>query len=116
MSKFTLLNPLKHPDSVLLSVNILVIVFSALLILAHKNFPPLIPLWFSQTWGLERLASPTYLWIIPGLGFIFLLINQFFAQLVRSERPVLARILVWTSFFITLILFFSTYRILLLSS
>jgi len=117
MSKFTFVNPLKKPEFLLFFVSFIFVSFTALLILIHKtSLPPLIPFWFSRNWGPERLSQPETIWVIPGLGLAFLLLDFTLAQLIYEKRPALSRIFAGSSVLISLILLFAIYKILLVVS
>jgi hypothetical protein len=93
-----------------------VVFATALLIFFKNDLPPQIPFWFSRNWGAERLSDPRFLWLLPILGLVFLVTNQIIARVFLIKKLVLTRILTWTSLFIGLILLFSAYRIILISS
>lgn len=116
MSKFTFVKTLKRLESFLFFVNIILVGFAAVLILIHVDHPPLIPFWFSKSWGQERLAHPTNLWIIPGIGFAFFFLDFTLAQIIVQKRPILSRILAGASLLISLVLLFAIYKILLVVS
>lgn len=97
-----------------LVLNFLVLLTSVGLMVLHQaNLPPVVPLWFSKPWGIERLAAPESLWLLPLIIGIFLMLNNFIAKILFSNHKILALILVWSALLISLIVFFPLYRILL---
>lgn len=86
------------------------------LIFFKKDFPPLLPLWFSFTWGPERLAKPELLWLLPILSLVFFLLGSLISKLLSETHAILAQILVWTTAFLSLVFLISVYKIILLTS
>ncbi len=43
------------------------VVSVGLLVVYHSSFPAQVPLWYSQPWGEDQLASPAWLWLMPVL-------------------------------------------------
>lgn len=96
-------------------INFFVLLSSVGLLIIHREkLPPVIPLWFTKPWGSERLADPNYLWLFPLLIFTFLFINNLIGKILLRRQKILALILVWSALFVSLILFFPLYRILLI--
>ena len=110
----SLLRFLKPIDPLASLVNLLVFLASVALLVLHKNLPPQVPLWFSLNWGQMRLAPSSYLWLMPGLILIFFLISQLAAKKIGQGQIVLARILVWSTAFISLTFLLVLYKIILL--
>lgn len=104
----------KPVDNFAFFINLFFLIFSIGLIFLHqKQLPSLIPFWFSKEWGVERLASKDYFWLIPSLIFLFFICNNIIAKAFAKNHFVIAKILVWSSTFVALILVFSLYRIIL---
>lgn len=113
MLSFTKITLIKPVDILAYSLNIIILFSSLFLLFLHKNLPPLVPLWYSKAWGEERLAPPYSLWLIPLLTIAFFFLNNLLAKILVANNPVVAKILVWSSTFISLVAFFSLYKILL---
>lgn len=114
MLSSTNLKVYKPVDNFAFFINLFFLIFSIGLIFLHqKQIPSLIPFWFSKEWGVERLASKEFLWLIPGLIFLFFIGNNIISRIFAKNHFVIAKILVWASTFVALILIFSLYRIIL---
>lgn len=64
-----------------------------LILFGWKFFPPEIPLFYSQPWGQEQLASPLMLFILPGLGLIIFFVNFSISRLVPQGERLIKQIL-----------------------
>ncbi len=98
------------------SFNLITIILMICLIVFNKNFPPMVPLWFSFNWGLDRLANPTSLWILPTLVLVFSIASHVLSKIIAGKHGILSQILVWTTAFLSLVFLLSTYKIILLVS
>ncbi len=87
-----------------------------LLSFTKDSFPVAVPLWFSRPWGLERLAAPAFLWILPLVSFLILIINFFLANYLFLREKILSNILFGSSPLISFLLFFTLLQIVLLAS
>lgn len=96
--------------------NLITLSLMVVLIIIHKNLPPVLPLWFSLSWGLDRLASPIFLWLLPASVLVFFVVSHVSSKLLTPTHAVLAQILVWTTAFLSLVFLLSTYKIILLTS
>ena len=76
----------------------LVGLISSLLFLGLSWFklPPQVPLFYSLPWGKEQLASPVFLWLLPGSSLALVLINLLVASFFSSDK-LLTRILAITA-------------------
>src|SRR3990167_702506 len=77
-----------------------------------QNLPPQIPLWYSRVWGVQRLASPGWLFLIPILIIIVLAINRSITGLLESKA--LIKITVWSVVVFGVIISYALIRILIL--
>jgi hypothetical protein len=114
MSLSTNLIKFKPIDPLAFFFNLLLFVASLSLLFIHKNLPNLVPLWYSKFWGESRLGKSEFLWLFPIFIACVLLINNTAAKLLVKDHAIIAKILVWTAFFISLILFYAFYKIVLL--
>lgn len=96
--------------------NLIIIILMVFLITFHKNLPPMVPLWFSYNWGLDRLANPISLWILPALVLFFFITSHIISKLVSVKHGILSQILIWTTAFLSLVFLLSVYKIILLVS
>ena len=92
----------------------LIVLFLALffLILFWRNLPPQIPLFYSYLWGEKRLGTKEQILLLPGLAFLFFLINLSLAVRFAYKEPLLARILIWTNLFLAFVNSFALIQIL----
>ncbi len=114
MSKSILKKLLRVVDPLAIALNLVILSLAIFFILNHTKLPPLVPLWFSKSWGLERLAVPQLLWLLPALITVFFFVNNLIANFLFDKRSFLARVLVWSAVGISLFFLFSVYKILLL--
>jgi hypothetical protein len=100
-----------------LAVSLFFTVASSLLIIVKAAaFPLAVPLWFSTSWGVGWLAEPIYLWLIPTINLIIILVNFTMARLFPSEERILSFLLVGSSPVISGLLFYTLLRITLVTT
>ena len=78
------------------------------------KLPPQIPLFYSHPWGEEQLATPAFLFLLPGLSLLVLILNLFLGILFAEEKIIL-KFLTVSSFIIAFLGLFGQLRILELS-
>ena len=78
-----------------------------------SQFPLAIPLWFSQDWGEPWLAAPVFLWLLPLISFLTLLVNSFLAHLFWTKERLLSQILLGTSLITGVLFLYSLLNIVL---
>lgn len=86
----------------------------SVLIFLSFRLPPQVPLFYSQPWGEEQLASAGLLFLLPAVAFLILLIN-FLASVFLAEEKLILRILAVSSALGTFLVFFTLMRILALA-
>lgn len=96
----------------LLLTTLLTALAAGLVALTIKDLPPEIPLFYSLPWGESRLTSPIWLWILPAVSGVILLINLLISQFLFET--VLSRILVATTTLVALMSLISLGKIILL--
>ncbi len=91
----------------------LVLTFSQviLIVVNWSKFPPQIPLFYSKPWGETMLASPSFVWLLPSLAFIFSLVNFIIAVFVHKVEKFIARVLVFASALVSFISFYAVLKI-----
>lgn len=74
----------------------LIFIFGQLiyLIIRFNDLPPLVPLFFSLSWGEGQLAPASSLFILPTLAIAVLLINNLMAALLLRSLTLLSRLLI----------------------
>jgi len=85
-----------------------------ILVLVWQKLPPVVPLWFSQPWGEERLAYPAWLFVLPFSGLAFYLVNLILATYLTRDYPIFTRILFLTSLLISTLAFLALINIIFL--
>ncbi len=76
---------------------LLVLLALGVLIWGIRYLPPEVPLYYSRPWGQTQLAVPWLLFLLPGLGLLFLLVNMIIGGMVFGFDKLLARILLNTA-------------------
>lgn len=87
-------------------------------ILAWKwnDIPPQIPLFYSLSRGEEQLASPWQLSFLPALSFLLFLLDMIITVSLFDRHKILAALCATIGAIVTLILFMTFIRIILLVS
>ncbi len=107
----------QRSKTLVLGISVLFPILSFLLLLSDKReFPIAIPLWFSKPWGLERLAAPSFLWLLPWINIFILITNLFLSYYLYKTQRTLSLILLWANPLLGFLLFFTLLKIVLLSS
>jgi len=80
----------------------ILLILLQLILLAFKlpQLPLEVPLFYSLSWGIKRLAPAVFLFIFPFFSILFLIINYIFAVKTYNSDLFLSRI-----FFITTTIF-----------
>jgi divalent metal cation (Fe/Co/Zn/Cd) transporter len=108
---------LKNPFFISLFVSVLFLGVSIFLIITSTNRLPLaVPIWFSKPWGEERLADPTFLWLIPVINAFLIFANLLLAYYFRAKERVLYSILIWVSPIISIMFFYTLFKIVLVAT
>jgi hypothetical protein len=91
--------------------NLLLIIGSTVLIfLFYSELPPQVPLFYSQPRGREQLVSPPFLFLLPGISFLTLVVNFLIGRFFGAF-PFLKAVLSWTAVLITFLAFFTLLKI-----
>ena len=78
------------------------------------HLPSEVPLYYSLPWGQERLAQTLWLLLIPGISFIFFIINIIIVLFSYKTEPVLSRLFAVTVGFVSFLGAYTVIRIILL--
>lgn len=62
-----------------------------------KKIPNVVPLFFTEPWGEARLAGREWLYLIPAISFLVILVNVVIGKIGSSSSPLLPRMLGVTS-------------------
>ena len=80
------------------------------------NFPLSVPLWFSKPWGEGWLAAPTFLWLIPTVGFLLTAFNSLAAKFFWRRERILSLLLIAASPIVSSLLFYTLLEIVLVTT
>ncbi|KKQ26139.1 MAG: hypothetical protein US62_C0009G0025 [Candidatus Woesebacteria bacterium GW2011_GWA1_37_8] len=81
-------------------------------IIFRNNLPPVIPLFYGLAEGENQLVNPLFLTIPAGLGLLIILINTLLSTIISNNF--IKRSLILSSFAVSLLVFITTVKILLL--
>lgn len=81
----------------------LIVIQIIILSIKFSLLPPEVPLFYSLSWGIKRLASPVFLFIFPVFSVFFLIINFIFSIKTYNPDLFLARIFFIASFIFSLL-------------
>ncbi len=82
--------------------------------LRWNNLPPMVPLWYSRPWGIDQLASPYWLFILPIGSLMLYSVNRAISTYVTAEYLIFTQVLYLTSLLITLLSLVTLVKILFL--
>lgn len=103
------------PNDKLVSYSVLLSLFlfffqTLFLLLVYRSLPREIPLFYSRPWGQDQLALRWMIWLIPGLSFIFFLVNTILAKKLAEYR-ILSRMLALTSLAVIILFLITQFKI-----
>lgn len=103
--------------SLLLNLAIWLVIYLKLkpLVINLPEEQSFIPLHYNIYLGVDRFGRWTKTFILPGIGFIFMLSNFFIALMIYNKREILSYFLSISASFIQLILLISTLLIVLIN-
>lgn len=108
------LSNILHPDKkifLVLCANFLVLIIALFYALvSYPKLPPLVPLFNQLSWGPGRLAIKEFIFIPLTLAIIIFIINFILSRIVYQKIPIVSRMLVVTSLFISILAFFIVIR------
>lgn len=73
------------------------VISAVALVWVWRDLPPKIPLWYSKPWGVERLAHPVFLFVVPITALIIYGINRAMLTQTAGDHPLFGRVLSLTS-------------------
>ncbi len=98
----------------LVLLNILVSI--ALLFWRYRTLPPLVPLWYGKPWGVDRLAHPLWLVLLPAGSLIVLIINTTLSRILTRDMLIFNQILAATALIVAILSLVTLTKILFLVS
>lgn len=85
-------------------INFLMIVITTLYILvSFRNLPPFLPLFNQMPWGEERIAQTAWIFVIPLISLLIFIFNLIYSEVTYSKTPLVPRMLVITSFLVSIL-------------
>lgn len=96
-------------------LNLLAIVLGIVILTWHyPRLPPLVPLWYGKPWGIDRLAHPLWLILLPLGSFIILILNSIAARILAKDMLIFSQILTITSLLVSILSLVTMTKILFL--
>lgn len=87
-----------------------------LLLWRYPKLPPLVPIWFGKPWGIDRLAHPLWLVLLPAGSLIILIINTFASRILTRDMLIFTQILAATALIVAILSLVTLTKILFLVS
>jgi len=99
----------------LVTLGFLFLLFQTMLnLLLLSRLPSLLPLFYSQSWGIAQLAKKTTLWLLPFLTTIVFILNLVLAHFLFGTEKNLSWALIITTVVFAFLILFTQIRIILL--
>lgn len=87
-----------------LMASFFLILLTTTITLVSKPFlPPYIPLFNSLPWGVDRLARPDFIYLIPLSLGVFFVLNTFICMTFYGKNALMSRILSFNSLVLSLL-------------
>lgn len=93
-----------------------ILVSVILLVWRYPKLPPLVPLWYGKPWGVDRLAHPLWLILLPVGSFIILFINTIASRILTRDMLIFTQILAATALLVAILSLVTLTKILFLVS
>ena len=87
-----------------------------LLLWRYPKLPPLVPIWFGKPWGIDRLAHPLWLVLLPAGSLIILIINTILSRILTRDMLIFTQILAATALIVSILSLVTLTKILFLVS
>jgi hypothetical protein len=78
------------------------------------QLPPVVPLWYSRPWGLEQLASPFWLFLLPLGGLVIYFINLTVSIYITAQYLIFTQMLFLSSLLVNILSLVTLIKILFL--
>lgn len=91
---------------------IVILIQIALIAISYQKLPQLIPFYFSLPWGESWLAPVDFIFILPSISFLILLINNFISSLFIVSIRLFSILLSVTSLVCSIFLCYAILQIL----
>lgn len=97
-------------------VFISILISVILLLWRYPKLPPLVPLWYGKPWGVDRLAHPLWLALLPAGSLIILIINTTLSRILTRDMLIFTQILAATALIVAILSLVTLTKILFLVS
>jgi hypothetical protein len=97
-------------------VALFIIASIAVIVWRWNRMPPLVPLWYSRPWGIDQLAQPIWLFLLPLGGLVLYFINLFVSMYITAEYLIFTQTLFLASFLINFLSFITLVKIIFLAT
>ena len=79
-----------------------------------SKLPPQVPLFYSRPWGERQLTSPLFLFLLPTVSFLIMMLNFFLATTVTKKEPLISRLMLIFSTVISFLCLVTLVKIIIL--
>ena len=93
-----------------------ILVSVALLLWRYPKLPPLVPLWYGEPWGTDRLAHPLWLTLLPIGSLVILIVNTIASRILTRDMLIFTQILAVTALLVSILSLVTLTKILFLVS
>lgn len=97
-------------------VLVAIIVSVVLLLWRFPTLPPLVPLWYGKPWGVDRLAHPLWLILLPAGSLVILIVNTIASRILTRDMLIFTQILAATALLVAILSLVTLTKILFLVS
>jgi len=95
---------------------ILLLVGIGLTAFKTRSLPPEVPVFYSKPWGEERLAARQFLWILPAISALVIILNTILVSIFAKKIKFLAQVIAISLFVLTVLIILTLVKIIFLSS
>jgi hypothetical protein len=75
----------------------------AYILVSFRNLPPFLPIFNQMPWGEARIAETIWIFLIPALSLLIFAFNFLYSGITYQKIPLIPRILVVTSFIVSIL-------------
>lgn len=80
----------------------------------YQTLPPLVPLWYSRPWGIDQLAHPLWLLLLPMASLLWYGASILVSIFVTAEYLIFTQMIFMSSLIVSLLSFLTLIKILFL--
>lgn len=90
-----------------LGASVMVVLMLTVILVLWTRLPDEVPLFFSRPWGESRLANKPWLFMLPGLSLMVVVVNLGMGRLYKEYDEIVKKSLATVAFISTFMLFVS---------